>query len=62
MLNQKNKIWIKFFIIGILSNVIDNIILLSFFNIQITKQVLIGSAVFGLTLFLLNKLVEKKIQ
>lgn len=55
------KTYLKFLIIGILANIIENIVLLYFFGINFNKQVIIGSIVFGLSLYLLNKLVEKNL-
>ena len=51
----------KFIWLALLTNIIENIILLIWFGAPVGKQLFIGAGVFGLTLFLLNKFLEYRI-
>lgn len=55
-MNKKTKL----FALAIVSNLVENIILLLFFGIKLTRQVFIGAGVFAFTLFLLNKIIMEK--
>lgn len=48
---------LKLLLIALLANFVENLVLLLFFGISVSKQTLIGSAVFALITILLYKLL-----